>query len=57
MKKVMKWGGGVVNIWSLKEKISGMAFVNLKIPALKCGRDMGIEAVNTFAEYIKNYHQ
>ena len=34
-----------------------MAFVNLKIPALKCGRDMGIEAVNTFAEYIKNYHQ
>ena len=57
MKKVMKWGGGVVNIWSLKEKISRMAFVNLKIPALKCGRDMGIEAVNTFAEYIKNYHQ
>ena len=36
--------------------ISGMAFVNPNIPALKYGRDMEIEAVNTFAEYIKNYH-
>ena len=26
MKKVRKGGGGVVNIWSLKEKISGMTF-------------------------------
>ena len=35
MKTVRKGGGGVVNIWSLKEKISGMAFVNPNIPALK----------------------
>ena len=34
-----------------------MKFVNPNIPALKYGRDMEIEAVNTFAEYIKNYHQ
>ena len=40
-------GGGAVNIWTLKEKIS----------ALKYGRDIDIEAANTFAEYIKSYHQ
>ena len=57
MKKIRKRGGGVVNIWSLKEKLSGMTFVNPNIPALKYGRDMEIEAVNTFAEYIANYHQ
>ena len=36
MKKFRKGGGagrGVVNIWSLKEKISGMTFVNSNIPA------------------------
>ena len=27
------------------------------MPALKYGRDIEMEAVNTFAEYIKNYHQ
>ena len=58
MKKVRKGGGGVVNIWSLKENISGMAFVNLNIPALKYGKGMETEAVNTLAaEYITNYHQ
>ena len=56
-KKVRKGGGGVVNIWSLKKKISGMTFVNHNIPTLKYGRDMEIEAVNTFPEYIKKYHQ
>ena len=55
MKKVRKVGGGVVNIWSLKEKFSGMTFVNPNIPALKYGRAMEIEAVNTFAEYITNH--
>ena len=57
MSKVRKGGGGVVNIWPFKEKFSGMTFVNPNIPALKYGRDMEIEAVNTYAEYIKNYHQ
>ena len=28
-----------------------------KISALKYGRDIDIEAANTFAEYIKSYHQ
>ena len=28
MKNVRKEDGGVVNIWSLKEKFSGMTFVN-----------------------------
>ena len=54
MKKVRKGGGGVVNIWSLKENISGKIFVNLNIPALKYGRGIKIDAVNTFAEYTKN---
>ena len=53
MKKVRKGGGGVVNIWSLKEKISVMTFVIPNIPSLKYRRDMEIEAVNTFGEYIK----
>ena len=57
MKKVRKGGGGVVNIWSFKEKNSGMIFVSPNIPALKYGEDMEIEAVNTFVEYIKNYNQ
>ena len=57
MKKVGKGGGGVVNICSLREEISGMTFVNPKIPALQYGRAMEIEAVNIFAEYIKNYRQ
>ena len=57
MKKVRKGGGGVVNIWSLKEKNSRMTFVNPNIQTLKYGRDMEIEAVSTFAEYIKNYQQ
>ena len=34
-----------------------MTFINSNIPALKYGRDMEIEAVNSFAEYIKNNHQ
>ena len=58
MKKVRKGRRGAVNIWPLKEKKnSGMTFVKPNIPALKYGRDMEIEAVHTFAEYIKNYHQ
>ena len=57
MKKVKKGDGGVVNIWSLKEKIARMTFVNPNIPALIYGTDTENEAVDTFAEYIKNYHQ
>ena len=53
MKKVRKRGG--VTIWSLKEKISGMAFVDLNIVALKYERDTEIGAVSTFVEYNKNY--
>ena len=54
MKKVRKGGGGVVNIWSLKEKISEMTFVSPDSPPLKYGRYIEIEEVNTFVEYIKN---
>ena len=57
MEKVRKRGRDVVNIWSLKENISGMTFVNPNIPALKYGRDMGFESGNTLAEYIRNYQQ
>ena len=34
-----------------------MTFFNPNIPTLKYGREMEIEAVNAFPEYIKNYHQ
>ena len=58
MRKVRRGGGSVVNIWSLKEKNSGMTFVNTNSLALKYGRDMETTAtVNTFVEYIKTYHQ
>ena len=56
MEKVRKGDQGIVNIWSLK-KNSGMTFVNPNILALKYGRGMEIDAVNTFSEYIKNHHQ
>ena len=56
MEKVRKDGEGIVNIWSLKKK-SGMTFVNPNILALKHGRGMETDAVNTFSEYIKNHHQ
>ena len=46
----------MVNIWSLKEKISGMTFVKPNILASKYEREIEIEAVSSSAEYIKNYH-
>ena len=39
----------------LKEKISGMTFVNPNIPDLKYGKDMEIKEVNIFAEYVKSH--
>ena len=57
MTKVEKGGGGTVNMWSLNQKISGLVFVKPNIPALKYGRDMEIEAANTFIEFIKGKHK
>ena len=54
--KVEKSGGGTVNMWSLNQTISGMVFVKPNNPALKYGRDMKIEAANTFTELIKGKH-
>ena len=34
LKKNRKGSGGVVKIWSIKEKISGMTFVNPNTPAV-----------------------
>ena len=53
MTKVEKSGGGTGNMWSLNQKISTLFFVKLNIPALKYGRDMEIEAANSFVEFIK----
>ena len=53
MTKVEKSGGVTVNMWSLNQKISTLFFVKLNIPALKYGRDMEIEAANSFVEFIK----
>ena len=55
--KVEKGGGGTVNMWSLIQKISGLVFVKPNIPALKYGRDMEIEAANTFIVFIKGKHK
>ena len=40
MEEIRKPGTGAVKIWSLKEKCSGMTFVNPNILALKYRRDM-----------------
>ena len=49
---------GVVNVWSLKEKISGMTFFNPNIPAgMSINGQQIVELVNKIAKYIKNYHQ
>ena len=56
MSKVEKGGGGTINMWSLKQKISGLVFVKANIPALKYGRDMGIDVANAFIEFIKRKH-
>ena len=56
MPKVEKDGGSTVSMWSLNQKISGMVFVKPYIPALKYGRDIEIEAANTFIEFIKGKH-
>ena len=40
-------------MWSWNQKISGLVFVKPNIPALKYGRNMEVEAANTFIETIK----
>ena len=43
-------------MWSLNQKIPGLVLVKPGILALKYGRDMEIEAPNTFTEFIKGKH-
>ena len=57
MEKVHKLSGGVINMWSLNQNISGLVFVNPDIPALKYGRTMEVEAVNTFLEIARKCHK
>ena len=57
MNKAEKGGGDTINIWKLNQKISGLVLVKPDIPALKYGRDMEIEAANTFIEFIKGKHK
>ena len=57
MIKVEKGGGGTVNMWSLKQKISGLVFVKPNIPALKYDRDVEIEGANNSIEFIKGKHK
>ena len=56
MKKIETGKGGTVDIWSCKQKISGLTFINPNIPALKYGRDMEIEAVNAFLDVMRKNH-
>ena len=57
MKKVRKPTGGFVDMYSLKEKVSGRTFTNPNIPALKYSRDMESEALSTFETEIKKEHK
>ena len=52
MAKVEKGGGDTVN----RRYLTGLVFVEPNIPAQKYGRDMEIEAANTFIESIKRNH-
>lgn len=40
-------------MWSLNQKKPGLDFVKPNNPALKCARDMEIEAAKAFIEFIK----
>ena len=46
-------GGGTIDMWTLNQKISGLAFIKPIIPALKYDREMEIKAANTFKENHK----
>jgi len=57
MDKIIKGGSNYINMWSLNQKISGLAFVNPNIPALKYGRTMEEEAVNSFNHFMRKSHK
>ena len=57
MTKIKKVGGGTINMLSLNQRIWGLVFVKPNISALKYGREMEIEAANTFIEFIKGKHK
>ena len=57
MTKVEKGGGGIISMWSLNQKISGLVLANPNIPALKYDRYNEIEAAITFVEFIKGKHK
>lgn len=54
--KISRGSGVCVNMWALNQRVSGLTFANPNIPALKYGRDMEIEAVNSFYELMKKKH-
>lgn len=57
INSIMRGGCGYVNMWSLNQKISGFTFVNPNIPALKYGRTMEVDAVNTFCDVMQKCHK
>lgn len=57
MKRVAKGGGGYIDMWALNQKVSGLTFVDPNIPALKYGRTMESDAVNTFYSIFKSDHK
>lgn len=40
MKKVNSSGGGIANVWSSFQKVSGFTYKNSNIPTLNYGREM-----------------
>ena len=58
MRKIQHTDNKSINMYDLFQKISGLAYVNPNIPALKYGRSIEIHAVNKFQEiYIKEHKE
>ena len=57
MTKVLKGGGGCIDMYSVNQKVTGLTYTNPNIPALKYGRDMEDEAANDFFSAMKLKHK
>ena len=49
--------GGIANMFTLNQSVSGFSYVNPDLPALKYGRAMEPEAANCFLEVMKSKHK
>ena len=52
MKKVLSGGGGVVNLWSSFQKVSGFTYKNSNITAPNYGQEMEEQSAEKFKEVL-----